>query len=112
IALFLKTGLLGVPKLCLGTTGRATKKRGIWASRSCAWGQRDGLPKDGTFGRPEAVLGDNGTGYQQTGHLAVPKLCLGTKGRATKKRDIWASRSCAWGQRDVPPKKQDCPVRN
>ncbi|GBM11749.1 hypothetical protein AVEN_75687-1 [Araneus ventricosus] len=47
VAFFLKTEHLGVPKLC--------------------WEQRDWLPKNGTFGRPEAVLGDNGTGYRKTG---------------------------------------------
>ncbi|GBM64325.1 hypothetical protein AVEN_267599-1 [Araneus ventricosus] len=47
-----------------------------------------------TFGHPEAELGDNSTGYQKTGHLGIPKLrSLGTTGQATKKRDIWASRS-------------------
>ncbi|GBN27621.1 hypothetical protein AVEN_120485-1 [Araneus ventricosus] len=77
-----------------GTTGHATKKLDIWASRKFARGQRDRLPKgqrdilpkNGTFGRPEAVLGDNGTCYLKTGHLGVPKVCLGTTRQATKKR--------------------------
>ncbi|GBM16939.1 hypothetical protein AVEN_267329-1 [Araneus ventricosus] len=29
------------------------------------------LSENGTFGRPEAVLGENGTGYQKTGHMVT-----------------------------------------
>ncbi|GBN48412.1 hypothetical protein AVEN_59771-1 [Araneus ventricosus] len=44
--------------------------------------------------------------FLKTEHLGVPKLCLGETGHWTseiagKKRDIWASRSCAWGKRDI-----------
>ncbi|GBM51687.1 hypothetical protein AVEN_119968-1 [Araneus ventricosus] len=48
------------------------------------------LPVNGTFGHPEVVLGDNETGYPKTGLLDVPKLCLGTTGQATQKRDVWS----------------------
>ncbi|GBL75855.1 hypothetical protein AVEN_269177-1 [Araneus ventricosus] len=72
-----ENGTFGCPEAVLGDTEQATKKRDIWASRSCAWGQRDRLPKNGTFGLPEAVLGDNGTGYQKAG-------------LSRSKRDIWS----------------------
>ncbi|GBM49262.1 hypothetical protein AVEN_272139-1, partial [Araneus ventricosus] len=58
-----------------------------------------------------SVLGDNGTGYQKTGHLGVPNLFLGTTGHATRKRDIWVSRICAWGQRDMLPKNGPVPFK-
>ncbi|GBL90916.1 hypothetical protein AVEN_116059-1 [Araneus ventricosus] len=89
-ALFMKTGNLDVPMLYLGTTGHATRKRAIWASRCCTWGQRDRLLKNGTFGRPDVGLGDNGTGYSKTGHLGVPMLYLETMVQATRKRDVWS----------------------
>ncbi|GBM54339.1 hypothetical protein AVEN_259202-1 [Araneus ventricosus] len=106
-------GHLGFPKLCLGTMGQATKKRNIWASRSCACGQRDRLPKNGTFGLPEVVLVDsgqalsqktehwarlsvdNGTGYCKTEHLES-EVVLWTKGQATKNRYICFPKLCLW----------------
>ncbi|GBN93060.1 hypothetical protein AVEN_98174-1 [Araneus ventricosus] len=78
IALFLKTGHLGVPKPYLGTTGQVTKTR-------------DCPVQNGTFGRPKAALGDNRTGYQKTG-------------LSCSERDIWASQTRAWGQQDRSPK--------
>ncbi|GBN25450.1 Serine/threonine-protein kinase PLK2 [Araneus ventricosus] len=58
------------------------------ANRTCAWGQGDRLPKNGTFGHPKAALGDNGTGYRKKGHLGIPKLCLGTTGQATENEHL------------------------
>ncbi|GBM70325.1 hypothetical protein AVEN_102660-1 [Araneus ventricosus] len=86
-------------------TGLSPSERDISASRSCAWGQRDRLPKNGPvpfrtgiFRLPVTVLGDNGTDYQKTG------LC-------PSERDISASRSCAWGQRDRLPENGPVPFR-
>ncbi|GBN25449.1 hypothetical protein AVEN_172546-1 [Araneus ventricosus] len=67
----------GVPKMCFGTKGQATKK------------QR------GTFGHPEDVLGDNGTGYQITGHLTLKTLSW-DKGTGYQKNGIFGHPKATW----------------
>ncbi|GBN10167.1 hypothetical protein AVEN_10649-1 [Araneus ventricosus] len=58
---------LGVPRLCLGTTGH------LGVLRLC-------LRTTGHLGVPRLCLGTRG-------HLGVPRLLLETRGQATRKRD-------------------------
>ncbi|GBN07040.1 hypothetical protein AVEN_201774-1 [Araneus ventricosus] len=67
-----KMGRLGVPKLCLGTTGQVIRKRNC-PFKNGTFGRPEAMLGDnGTFGRLQAVLGGNGTGYQKKG-LSRPK---------------------------------------
>ncbi|GBN56317.1 hypothetical protein AVEN_44795-1, partial [Araneus ventricosus] len=86
---------------------------GHCASRNCAWGQRDILPKHGTSVRPEKLclrdrtcycartsasretvnLGDNGTCYHGSS-VRSQKTVLGTTGHA-KNTGSCVPRNCA-----------------
>ncbi|GBM81081.1 hypothetical protein AVEN_126206-1 [Araneus ventricosus] len=57
------------------------------------------LSENGTLGRPEAVLGDIGTGYQNTGLSCSKRDCPVQNGTVLFKTRL----SCS---------KRDCPVQN
>ncbi|GBN07119.1 hypothetical protein AVEN_223204-1 [Araneus ventricosus] len=89
VPLFLKTGHFGFPKVCLGTTGQATRK-----PKPCL----------GTMGqatrKPKLCLGTMGQATRK------PKLCLGTMGQATRKPKL------CLGTTGQTTKRRDCPVLN
>ncbi|GBM16845.1 hypothetical protein AVEN_99743-1 [Araneus ventricosus] len=76
----LNGAFLVVPKLCLGTTGQATLKRGILSFQSCAWGQRDRPLKMG-HSRSKSLCLENETDTQKT-DIVIPSR-LGDNGRST-----------------------------
>ncbi|GBN93869.1 hypothetical protein AVEN_221462-1 [Araneus ventricosus] len=86
-------------KLCLGTTGHATKTRDICASRNCAWRQRDRLLKHGTYGHITIINKPNRSditpGRQQRTLRTAPPRILS----AANPRRSFARHRCQTGMR-------------